>query len=152
MMEEKATVIAVNEHHVTVQSQVKSSCSSCHQVDSCGSGQVAKAIPHRKLIAELPNHLNVALGDEVILGISEDKLLISAWQVYFLPLIGLFLFAGIGHFMSVKYQLPHEFLTISLAFLGGFLGFKTASYFQGNLTRQANLMPRLVRKNTSNSM
>ncbi len=146
MMEEKAVVIAVNEHHVTVQSQVKSSCSSCHQVDSCGSGQVAKAIPQRKLTAEIANNLNVKLGEEVILGISEDKLLMSAWQVYFFPLIGLFLFAGIGQLLTMNYQLSHEILTIMLAFLGGFLGFKTASHFQKNLTQQANLMPKLIRK------
>ena len=150
-MEEKATVIAVNDHHITVQSQVKSSCSSCHQVNSCGSGQVAKAIPQRKLTAEVPNHLHVTLGDEVILGISEDKLLMSAWQVYCFPLIGLFLFAGVGHLLTAHYQLTHELLTILLTFIGGFIGFKTASYFQNSLTQQANLMPKLIRKNISNN-
>lgn len=146
MMEETATVIAINNHQVTVESQVKSSCSSCHQVDSCGSGQVAKAIPHRKLIAELSNDLNLNLGEKVVLGIPEGKLLTSAWQVYFLPLLGLFIFAGVGQLISQYYQLSHEFLTILLSFLGGFVGFKLASYFQCKLTHQANLLPTIIRK------
>lgn len=147
MMEEKATVIAINEHHMTVQSQVKSSCSSCHQVDSCGSGQVAKAIPQRKLTAQLPNDADVSLGDEVTLGIPEGKLLTSALQVYFLPLIGLFLFAGIGHVLSIYYQLSHELLTIVFACIGGYLGIKLATYLQNKLSVQSSLIPSLVRKN-----
>ncbi len=89
MIEENATVIAIDNDKIIVESQVKSTCSSCQQVDNCGSGQVAKAIPHRKLTVKLENHLNLTIGDLVVLGIPEHQLLKSAWQVYFMPLLGL---------------------------------------------------------------
>ena len=48
MIEEQARVIAIDKNKITVESIVKSSCSGCQQIDSCGSGQIAKAIPHKK--------------------------------------------------------------------------------------------------------
>lgn len=146
MLEESAKVIAIVDNNVIVESIVKSSCSACKQVDNCGSGQVAKAIPHRKLVVNLVNDLNVKLGDEVILGIPEGSLLASAWQVYFLPLLGFILFAVLGQYSSIWLNISHEFLTIIAAFIGAFIGFKFAAKLHCRLTIQENLTPKLLRK------
>jgi len=53
MIEEQATVVAINDNNVTVTSDIKSACSGCQQVDNCGSGQVAKAFPQKKLSMNL---------------------------------------------------------------------------------------------------
>ena len=48
-MKERAIVKQVLNGQVVVESLVKSTCSQCQQVDTCGSGQVAKALPHKSL-------------------------------------------------------------------------------------------------------
>ncbi|MCW8833736.1 MAG: SoxR reducing system RseC family protein, partial [Colwellia sp.] len=79
-MEELAEVVAINDTQITLVSQVKSSCNSCSQVDSCASGQVAKAIPHKKLSFILPypqsissdiNDTTINVGDCVVLSLPE---------------------------------------------------------------------------------
>lgn len=151
MIEEKAKVVAINGQQITVESLVKSSCSGCQQVDSCGSGQVAKAIPHRKLKLTLPCQFACQLGDTVIIGIPEDNLLTSAWQVYLLPLIGLMLFGFIGQEFSNQWQLTHEFLTICVSIFGGYLGFRLAKRLQNTLKVAKQLTPQILRKVISTS-
>lgn len=146
MIEESAKVIAIENGKIVVESQVKSTCSSCHQMDNCGSGQVAKAIPHRKLIVKFDDNLNVALGETVVLGIPENQLLKSAWQVYFIPLMGLIFCAGLGEFISNNFALTHELLSISFGVVGAYSGFKYARYLQNRLSEQNNLAPKLLRK------
>ena len=62
MIEEQATVVAINDNNVTVTSDIKSACSGCQQVDNCGSGQVAKAFPQKKTLDELNFNTAVAIG------------------------------------------------------------------------------------------
>jgi sigma-E factor negative regulatory protein RseC len=146
MMEEVAKVVAVSNDEITVESAIKSTCSSCQQVEQCGSGQVAKAIPQAKLVVNIPKRFDVKLGDMVIIGIPEGSLLLSAWQVYFLPIFLLIFLAGAGQWLTAAWQLEHEFLVVFLAFLGGYLGFKLAQKLQKKLATAKNLLPRLIRK------
>lgn len=146
MIEEIATVVAVEGDNVQVESQVKSTCSSCQQVDTCGSGQISKALPHKKLKVTLPNHKNFQVGDQVVIGIPQEQLLSSAWQVYGLPLFGLIVFALIGNVLTQSLGVNNELLPISFAFAGGWLGFRFASWLQKRPHCQAALLPKILRK------
>lgn len=144
MMEEKATVIAINGDQVTLQSTIKSTCSSCHQIDSCGSGQVAKAIPHKTLITHISCDKKIIVGDQVILGIPEKDILQTAWQVYLWPIISLILFSGGAQWLFTHHYLPHEILAVVIGVFGGYLGFKLAEYKQKNRENQDWLAPKLL--------
>ena len=144
MIKEQATVIAVEDHIITVESTVKSTCSSCHQVDSCGSGQIAKAIPQKRLTTKIRSDENISVGDEVILGISEQDMLITAWQVYLWPVIGLITFAGLGQWMLLHQFINNELFAILGGFLGGYIGFKLASMRQIQRNNADWLAPQLV--------
>lgn len=144
MMEETARVIAVDNGQVTLESVIKSACSSCQQVDTCGSGQIAKAIPHKKLITTITTDKLLAVGDEVVLGISEKHILQTAWQVYIFPLIGLILFSALGQWLIIQQVISHEIMGIILGVLGGFVGFKLASYLQQRKSSQW-LAPKILR-------
>jgi len=144
MMEEKAIVVAVNGDQVTVQSTVKSTCSSCHQIDACGSGQVAKAIPHKTLTTRVNYEKNVKVGDQVILGIPEKDMLQTAWQVYLWPIIALIVFSGIAQWLLTNHYLAHEILAIIIGIFGGYLGFKLAEYRQVQRNSQDWLTPKLL--------
>jgi len=146
-MEELATVVRVQNNFISVSSEVKSACSGCQQVDNCGSGQVAKAFPTKKLSLTLESELALKVGDKVVLGLSDACLLQSAWQVYLLPLFGLILFAGISQYFIGKGLLPHELLGVLLAMLGGFLGYALAKKIQSSPKNKAKLTPQILRVN-----
>ncbi|MGB1198182.1 MAG: SoxR reducing system RseC family protein [Thalassotalea sp.] len=146
MIEENARVTAVNGNsNITVISEIKSTCSSCQQVDTCGSGQVAKAFPQKHLELNLTCYLPVKVGDNVVLGLSEKMLLSSAWQVYCLPLLGLFIFSFIGQWLVTQQLFSHELWAVLLGVVGGYLGFLLAKYYQQQSKRQQALAPVVLR-------
>ena len=145
MIEEIAQVTAIDQQKVTVESEIKSTCSSCQQVDNCGSGQVAKAIPHRKLTLELTSKLSLKLGDRVVLAIPEDKLLSTASAVYLLPLLGLIGFAAIAQYFTQQWQLDHEAWVILAGAAGGYVGFLSARFWQNSASNIDALTPKIVK-------
>jgi len=150
MIEEQATVVAIDNDNVTVTSLIKSACGSCQQVDNCGSGQVAKAFPQKKLSLTLKSSLALELGDNVVLGLNESALLQSAWQVYLWPLLGLILASWFGQWLVANAILPHEFFAIILGVIGGFCGFKVAKRQQIKSAICAKLAPKIIRRENQN--
>lgn len=146
MIEETATVVAINDHSVIVKSTIKSTCHSCHQQDDCGSGQIAKAIPQKILTTELFTEERLQIGDEVVIGLPEGAMLASAFEVYMFPLIGLVLFAALGQFVLVETFTFPELIAILTAMLGGFFGYLFAKKRQGKSQNVKTLQPKLLRK------
>lgn len=144
-MEELAKVVHVDKHTISIISEVKSACSGCQQVDNCGSGQVAKAFPTKKLSLTLQSDLPLKVGDTVVIGLSDDCLLQSAWQVYILPLIGLISFAGVGQYFISNDVLPHELFGVLLSTLGGYLGYILAKKKQSSPKNKVKLTPEILR-------
>lgn len=145
MIEELATVIAIDNENITVESTVKSSCSGCKQVDSCGSGQIAKAFPQKKLITSINSHLPVKLGDNVVIGLSEKILLKSAWQVYIWPLIGLIIGAFLGQWLIEQALFSHEIIAILISVVGGGIGFNCARSQQNKIVNCPQWVPTILR-------
>ena len=152
MIEELATVTIVDEDMVTVTSQIKSSCSGCAQVDTCGSGQIAKVLPKRQLTLTVyypnntkPTNAKLAVGDCVVLGLPERDVLSSAGQVYLLPLVGLVSFSAVGQWLLNNKVLGHELLALGLGVIGGYIGFKLAKFNQTQSRQAVKLQPRILR-------
>ena len=145
-MEEKATVVAVNSQSVVVESQVKSTCSQCQQVDNCGSGLVAKALPQQKLRVEIATQEQFSIGEQVLISIPEQAMLTVAWQVYLWPVIGLMLGAGGGQLMLINGLLAHEWPTIFMGFAGGYAGFRWAKNRLDNSPKQRALIPTIKQR------
>lgn len=149
-MEELAEVVAIENGMISVLSQVKSSCNSCSQVSTCASGQVAKAIPHKKLSFTVPqsallDNQSIQVGDCVVLALPETDVLRSAWQVYLLPVIGLISFSAVGHYLTMQEILAHELLALGLGLVGGYLGYRLAKYLQNRPEYQNKLQPKILR-------
>ncbi len=149
-MEELATVTAINNGNITVVSQIKSSCNSCSQVDTCASGQIAKAIPHKKLSftlleSKLLDNHTINVGDCVVLTVPETDVLQSAWQVYLLPVLGLFSFSAVGQWLQQEGMLSHELLALSIGLVGGYLGYRLAKHLQNQPNKLTKLHPKILR-------
>lgn len=149
-MEELAKVSAINNNNITLVSQIKSTCNSCSQVDTCASGQVAKAIPKKTISFTLvkPKSLKdkvINVGDSVVLTVPEVDVLRSAWQVYLLPVFGLFLFSALGQWLLENNLLAHELLGLAMGIGGGYLGYRLAKRLQSNPNKQKSLQPQILR-------
>jgi len=160
MIEENATVVSIHlaenetdervvNNKITVESEIKSSCSGCKQVDNCGSGQVAKAFPQPKLSLDLYTDLSVKIGDTVVIGLSDKHLLLSAWQVYLWPLLGLVIASVLGQWFVENEILSHELFAIAFGVFGGYLGFCLARHQQKRGKYCDFLIPRILRINHS---
>jgi sigma-E factor negative regulatory protein RseC len=158
MIEENATVVSIHlteneatdtivSNKITVESEIKSSCSGCKQVDNCGSGQVAKAFPQPKLSLDLYTDLPVKIGDKVVIGLSDKHLLLSAWQVYLWPLLGLVIASALGQWLVDNEIFSHELIAIAFGVLGGYLGFCLARHQQKRGKYCDLLIPRILRIN-----
>lgn len=146
MIEEKATVVGFEGELVLVESLVKSGCSGCQQVKSCGSGQIAQAFPQKTTQFKVRSHLSLNVGDMVTIGLSEKILLSSAWQVYMWPLIGLILMSSVGQYLVVHEVLANELFALPIAVLGGYLGFYLAKKKQHKLTNEPQWLPVIIDK------
>lgn len=149
-MEELATVTANEQGKITVVSQVKSTCNSCSQVSTCASGQIAKAIPHKKLsftlyLPKLLENQVVNVGDFVVLTVPEVDVLQSARQVYLFPIFGLFFFSALGQWLVQEEILAHELIGLSIGILGGYLGYRLAKHLQSEPNKQKRLQPEILK-------
>jgi sigma-E factor negative regulatory protein RseC len=149
MIKERARVITVNHNEVTVVSEIKSSCKGCSQVDNCGSGQIAKALPHAKLKLTLKYDVEntgkvLIPGDSIMLALPEKDVLASAGQVYLLPLFGLISFSAIGQWLFKQQLLSHELYGLAIGFLGAYIGFRFAKFIQKNLQGSNALQPQIL--------
>jgi sigma-E factor negative regulatory protein RseC len=145
MIEETAQVIEKHNDVVLVKSKVKSSCSACHQSETCGSGQIAKAFPQKSLVTTAKCDIDVDVGDTVIISLPEKALLTSAWQVYCLPLLGLVLGGGVGQWFLLQQILSVELVAVLLSLIGGYVGFKLARFLQHQDKVAQSLQPVVVK-------
>ena len=93
-VQETGVVSFVKGDYAYLKTETASACGSCASKDSCGSRHL-NFTPSDYSIRVL-NKSDLKEGDEVIIGMSSDKLLLGTLLVYLLPLLFLFLFAYIG--------------------------------------------------------
>jgi sigma-E factor negative regulatory protein RseC len=149
MIKELANVVAIDAGQVTVTSQIKSTCSGCAQIDTCGSGQIAKALPQAKLTLTLPYDIKTTgktlqQGDCVVLALPEKHILSSAGQVYLLPILGLITFSAVGQWLLKQQILSHELYALALGITGGYLGYRLAKFQQKQGKQSENLQPKII--------
>lgn len=122
MIEERAQVVAVEGDSVLLQTQRQSSCGSCSVKSGCGTsvlaGIVGKKVTHLKVV----NTLGAKPGDEVLLGMAEDALVLGSLLVYVIPLLMLLLGALTGESLAAHLGMDAELMPV----VGGALGFMLA--------------------------
>jgi sigma-E factor negative regulatory protein RseC len=139
-------------YQVTLESEIKSSCGSCSQIDTCGTGQISKALPQRQTRFTLHSTIPIKVGDKVIIGLSEQALLTSAWQVYLWPVLGLILMATLSLWALENTMLSHELYSLLLGSLGAFLGHKFACYKQNKSACAEKMKPQILRITTNEDL
>ena len=118
MIEETGRVVAVEEGAVWVETLRKTTCSTCSANAGCGQGLMDKlGVGRQRGFVRVLTDLQLALDDEVVIGIREDLLLRAAVLVYLLPLLGLLVGALLASSLG---------LAEGLVILGALCGLLTA--------------------------
>lgn len=87
MVEEIATVVAVEAGGVWLSTTPVASCNACNVSDDCGTGIVAKTMTPRQQRFFITTPLALLPGEQVKIGLQENSLLMAALMVYLLPLL-----------------------------------------------------------------
>lgn len=87
MLETLAKVTAVEPGYAWIESERRSGCSHCSSSGSCGVSSLSKLFGVQRLHMRLPDTLGVQPGDDVIIGLSERRLVAAAAVAYLLPLL-----------------------------------------------------------------
>lgn len=121
MIEELATVTALDGQHAWVQTQRESACESCSAQKGCGTSAVAKVVGKQYTQVRVLNTHKAIVGDLVKVALPEDMLLKSSFAVYMVPL-ALLLFGGM---LADAYTTEHalnQWFAVAGAGLGLVLG------------------------------
>lgn len=98
MIEEHGTVVEVDHEGVWIEVQKQSACASCNARAGCGQRLLAERSAGQQVVicVENPQQLVVAVDDAVVVGIAEGAFVKASLALYLLPLLLLFLGAGLA--------------------------------------------------------
>ena len=120
MIEESGIVMAVEQDAVWVATQRKTTCGSCSARMTCGQGLLTSMASGKKPhLIKVQTHQALREGDQVTLGISEDLLVRSAFLVYMLPLLVMFISALVANALNAAE--PWIIFAAALGFVAGAL-------------------------------
>ncbi len=128
MIEKKAYVVAKDGIYAWVEAERSSGCQGCAISQGCGTGAVANYLGDKLARLRTVNRIGAEIGDEVIVGIPESALIGGSFMLYTVPLLIMFLGAGLGETL-VRHLGGGEGVVIWLGLGGlvvGFLGARCA--------------------------
>ena len=142
MIKEITTVIRVGADCLWVEAVQQSACGSCKARSGCGqavlaglSGRTAQI----RALLEDSDETRYQVGQEVEIGIPDDVVVKGSLFIYFLPLLGLLLGAGI-----VDSWLENELLTVVAAGAGLLLGGLLVRMVSLLMSNEARLQPTVI--------
>lgn len=126
MIEETGIVKKVKGNEVWIETQIKTTCSTCHVNKNCGTSVVAKAFMAKPELLKLISPYELKEGQTVKLGIPEEQLMGASLLVYVLPILVLIVSVS-----SMQFLLPnvHEGWQVLFGFAATAVSFWQISIF-----------------------
>lgn len=146
MIEETGRVVAVEEDSVWVETIRKAACDSCASQKGCGHSVLAKLTGgknHVRVLNPSSNNYSLQVGDDVIIGVPEDVVVIGSMVAYLMPLICMLLFSVVAQLAweSEGYSIIGGMLGLGLGFVlvrWHFLARKDNARYQPSVIRPAS--------------
>lgn len=98
MSQEIVEIVELGQHGVWVEAMQQSACSSCNARSGCGQHSLSKL--GRKMRLWVATDKDFQVGEQATLTLPDGSLAMSALVLYGMPMIGLLLFAVIGHVLA----------------------------------------------------
>ena len=137
MIEEAGVVVTVEPDAVWVATQRKTTCGRCSARITCGQGLMTSLASDKKPhLIKISTDLLLREGDQVTLGMPEELLVRSAFLVYMLPLLAMFISA-----LGVNALNASEPWIIFAAVLGFLAGALWVRYYSDRYIAAAAIQP-----------
>ncbi len=149
MIQEYGYVVKTDEQFAWVHTERKSTCGQCAAQKGCGTSVFSKVLGNKHTELKAINTANAVVGETVVLGLRESVLLKSAFIMYMLPLISMFIFAFLTQIVAnaFGYEVPQLWIGM-IAVAGLLLGFAYARHFAKQHQADENYHPVVLRKST----
>jgi sigma-E factor negative regulatory protein RseC len=145
MITENGIVTDVNSSLAWIRTIRSGACQSCSSKDSCGTSHHGQ----KEMTLTVKNTLNVAKGDQVVIGLETKPLLVISFLLYVFPVLCLILGALIGNSLGLHFHInPSLFSLITgvLFFSAAFLIIRKKGR---SLSAHEAYKPFLVRKKST---
>jgi sigma-E factor negative regulatory protein RseC len=96
MLEETAQVVHVEGNQFWVETERRSTCSSCSAQAGCGTAVLSRVLGTRRNRVRVLSDLPLRVGDRVVIGVHEQALVRGSLAVYAVPIVLMLLGALVG--------------------------------------------------------
>jgi sigma-E factor negative regulatory protein RseC len=150
MLEEAGQVVEVRDQFAWIETAPKTACTSCSVRSGCGTSVLAKLLGRRYAPVRVINRIGAAVGDRVVIGISESGLVRGSLAVYCVPLAGLFAGGVAGYYLFAGIASAHaDLASIPGAAAGFAAGLAWLRSFSRKSEQDARYQPVLLRQLTA---
>ena len=147
MLEETAQVVRVDSGGVWVETQRRSTCSSCTARTGCGTATLAKVLGRRRTRMRVLSDIDLHVGDQVIIGIRERALVQGSLAVYAMPIALMLLGALLGELGARQFLWQSaELASMILGAAGLAGGLWRLKQFTRKITNDRNYQPSVLRR------
>lgn len=147
MLEETAQVVRIAEDGIWVETRRRSTCSSCAAEKGCGTAALSKVLGNRRSLVRVLSDTPLNVGDEVVIGISEQALVRGSLAVYAVPLLLMLLGAIVGELgASQKIWENAESASVLLGLAGLAGGLFWLRLFTGRIKHDQSYQPVVLRR------
>jgi sigma-E factor negative regulatory protein RseC len=148
MIEETALVVKVEEDGFAwVETTPASACGGCPERQGCGTSALAGVLGRRQAPVRVINTVGAAVGERVVIGLSESGLLRGSLAVYAAPLAGLLAGALTGFYFSDGAPRGHaDFWSLLLGAAGFSVGLLWLRRFSRVSARDGRYQPVTLRR------
>lgn len=143
MIEEIGVITAVDDDHIWVETQIKTTCGGCQLNNDCGTGALAKAFTPKSEQLVLRCQQAAKVGQLVKLGIPENNLLRASAMVYMFPLMVMIAAASLSQWLLPMFDITSELGVIGLTVLSAALSFRAVRHYLMQ-TQHQGYQPRLL--------
>lgn len=137
MIEEQATITAVDGDYAWVQTQRSTACDSCSAQKGCGTSTLGKVIGRQYTQVRALNQNGAQVGDQVIVGLAEDMLLKSSLAVYLVPIVLMLIGGVLGDYFTAGNSL----YAALASGMGLALGFGWIQWFAHKISHNERFQP-----------
>lgn len=147
MIEETATVVERSDGFAWVETQRRSTCSSCSANKGCGTGALSRVLGQRTARMKVLNPIDAQIGDRVVVGMQEAALIRGSLAVYLAPLLSMLLLAIVGQSLAGQLGVTNpEPLTIVFGAIGLVLGGVWLRRFTRRIGSDERYQPVILRR------
>lgn len=147
MIEQIATVVAVEGDAAWVETQRQSGCGACAMNKGCGAGLFARAFGFHSPQLKVLNIQNIEVGDHVIIGIDEQALVRGSFAAYMMPILFMLGFALLGETASVAWRVvDSDLAAVSSGMVGLIVGLMWLKRHSHHIRHDRRYQPLILKK------